>query len=287
MRRKSMLFWILPICLLAIPVHSFTQKIENVVSEVVGSNIHIYYDLLDIADDQQVFIRVYLSTDGGSTYGEPLKVVDGDVGLVIGSGQRKKIIWDVFSEVDELVSESVMFRVKADLQVQPPFRPGYQFGLSSHLGSKVQLSAYGFNMKAAIRIKQFGFGVRGEYYKTYGKPGPEDAFNNYMGFSGGAIAEYDIIRHNKYSLYPFVSIGQTKIEQQFESDTIQYAGYSIYYSAGAGFDISLTKFLKLGIELEYIMAPVVDIDDQMGASVVDRIIIDGLWAGITIKFVKP
>ncbi|MCK5642376.1 MAG: hypothetical protein KAJ19_16335, partial [Gammaproteobacteria bacterium] len=192
--KRLLPYWILPILLQFIPVYSFSQKIENVVSEVSGSNIHIYYDLLEAANGQPVFIRVFLSTDGGKSFGEPLKSVTGDVGMVVGSGRRKQIIWDVFAEVDELVSDSVKFRVKADLlvsdQQRPPLKPGFQLGLSAHMGSKVHLASYGFNLKAAIRLKQFGLGIRGEYYKSYGIPPTVDEFDNYMGFSGGAVAEY-------------------------------------------------------------------------------------------------
>jgi hypothetical protein len=266
----------------------FPQRIENVVSEVSGTDILIYYDLADLPDNQPVFVRVFMSTDEGITYGEPLKSVTGDVGMVVGPGSRKKIIWDVFSEVDELVSESVRFMVKADLllsgQQREPFRPGYQAGVSAHLGSKMQLSSYGYNLKAAIRLKQFGLGIRGEYYRSHETPPGEAFYDRITGFSGAAFAEYDFIRNTRYSVYPFLLIGQTKIEEQFDSGTSNYAGYSIYYSAGAGFDLRLMKYLFLGAEIEYIMAPVIDIDDQAGDSVVDRIIVDGIWAGIGLKF---
>lgn len=258
------------------------------VSEVSGNDIHIYYDLVDLPDDQPVFVRVYVSTDGGNSYGESLKSVTGDAGMVVGPGRRKEIIWDVFSEVDELVSESVKFMVKADLllsgQKSEPFKPGYQAGLSAHLGSKVQLSSYGYNLKATIRLKQFGLGIRGEYYRSYEAPPDEAFYDRIMGFSGAAFAEYDFIRNPGYSIYPFLLIGQTKIEEQLESGTTNYAGYSIYYSAGAGIDFRLMKYMYLGAEVEYIMAPVIDIDDQAGDSVVDRIILDGIWAGIGLKF---
>ena len=154
------------------------------------------------------------------------------------------------------------------------------------MGSKVELSSYGFNLKAAIRIKQIGLGIRGEYYLTYETPPATDEFDNYMGFSGGAFAEYDFIKDLRYSLYPFVCLGQTKIAEQNESSNNNYAGYSIYYSIGLGVDFALTKFISLGAELEYMMAPIIDIDDQNGSTVVDRIVLDGLWAGITLKFVK-
>lgn len=275
--------------MLQLPVPDlFSQRIEHVASQVSGTDIHIFYDLADLPYDQPVFVRVFVSTDGGITYGEPLKSVTGDVGMVVGSGMRKKIIWDVFSEVDELVSESVKFMVRADLllagQKREPFRPGYQAGVSAHLGNKVDLASYGYHMKAVVRLKQFGLGIRGEYYRSYGEPAEEEAYDRIMGFSGAAFAEYDFIRDPRYSVYPFLLIGQTKIEEQFDSGSGNYAGYSIYYSAGAGFDFRLMKYLSLGAEVEYIMAPVIDIDDQGGDSVVDRIIVDGIWAGIGLKF---
>jgi hypothetical protein len=273
-----------------ISVHSSAQKIQNVVSEVSGTNIHIFYDLTDPPENQPVYITVFVSTDGGNSYSEPLKSVTGDVGMVIGPGKQKKIIWDVFSEVDELVSESVRFLVKADLllsgQERPSLKPGFQFGISANLGTKVQLASFGYDVKAAVRLKQFGLGIRGEYYKSYGDPKAEDDYDHIMGFSGAAFAEYDIIKNVKYSVYPFLCIGQTKVSEQSESNSNKYAGYSIFYSAGAGFDYRLAKWILLGVELEYIMAPIVDIDDQEGSSVVDRIVLDGIWAGITLKFFK-
>jgi hypothetical protein len=273
-----------------ISVDFFAQRIENVASEVSGSNIHIYYDLVDLPADQPVYVSVYVSTDGGNSYGEPLKSVTGDVGMVVGPGRRKQIIWDVFSEVDELVSESVKFLVKADLllssQERQSLKPGYQVGLSAHLGSKVKLTSYGYNLKAAVRLKQFGLGIRGEYYRSCGAPPAEVEYDHITGFSGAAFAEYDLIRDPKYSAYPFACIGQTKISEQNKSNTSNYAGYSIYYSVGAGFDLRLAKFIALGAEVEYLMAPVIDIDDQAGSSVVDRIVVDGIWAGITLKFFK-
>lgn len=288
MNKKIPRIWVLPILLQFIPVLCFSQLIENVRSEVSGSNIHIYYDLLEAGYDLPVFVRVYLSTDGGKSYGEPLKSVTGDVGMVVGSGEGKKIIWDVFSEMDELVSEAVKFRVKAEFlgsdQKKPSLKPAYQAGFSANLGRKVDLASYGFNLKAAIRLKQLGLGIRGEYYRSYGEPSTVDDFDNYMGFSGGLLAEYDFLKIPEYSFYPFVVIGQTKIEQQSESADRNYAGYSIYYSAGLGFSFKLAKFFYLGAEIEYIMAPVIDIDDQDGSSVVDRIVLDGIWAGFTLTF---
>ena len=267
----------------------FAQKIENVDYEITGTSIHIYYDLLGVADGQPVIIRVFVSTDGGASFGEPLKSVTGDVGVVLGAGVRKHIIWDVFAEVDELVSESVQFKVKADpLQTdpgRPVLKPAYVFNLNANLGSKVGLNSYGFGLKGAVYLRQLGMGLRGIYYKTFEKD-PENAdFEAYMGFAGGVIVEYDLIRDPRYSVCPFLYVGQTKVEYQDTSIPSEYSGYSIFYTPGLGLDIKLTKFVYLGVELEYYMAPVVDINDQGSSAVVDRIILDGFCAGISIKFV--
>lgn len=279
---------VLFIVLQFIPIQSIAQKVENVVAEVSGNDIHIFYDLSDLPENQPVYVRVFFSSDNGISYGDPLKSVTGDVGMVVGPGKQKQIIWDVFSEVDELVSESVKFLVSVEPllsgQERNPLKPGYQVGISAHLGKKVQLASYGYNLKAAVRLKQFGLGVRGEYYKSFGAPPAEDGFDRIVGFSGGAFAEYDLVRDLNFSVFPFVCIGQTKVSQEHESSTGKYAGYSIYYSAGAGFDYTLARYILLGAELEYIMAPVVDIDDQEGSAVVDRVILDGIWAGISVKF---
>ena len=288
MNTKNLPTWILILTLLAIPSRGLTQKIDHVVSEVSGNTIHIFYDLSDLAADQAVIIRIFLSTDGGISYGESLKNVVGDVGVVIGPGNSKQIIWDVFAEVDELVSESVKFRVRADLlrseQNERLFNPGYMAGLKANLGSKVKMSSYGFDFKAGILLKKYTLGIRGDYYLTK-ESGLADQ-GHYMGFSGGLFAEYDLIRNPSYSLYPYGSIGQTKIEYIDGPDT-KYVGYSIYYTPGLGFGIHLAKFLFLGIEIEYMMAPVIDMDDQAGSDWTDQIILDGFSAGVTLKIIKP
>lgn len=289
MNRKLLPYWITLILLLFIAANTYSQKIEHVVTELAGSNIHIFYDLTNVDANQPVFIQVFLSTNGGLSYGEVLKSVSGDVGMVMGPGKNRKIIWDVFSEVDELVSESVKFKVKADLlgSSQPGLfsNPGYMLGLSANLGNKVELSSYGFNLKVALRLKQISLGIRGDYFKSYEAVPAFLGFDNYMGFSGGLFAEYDFLKKPEYAIYPFVSIGQTKIEQQTSASLDEYSGYSTYYSIGAGFDFRLVRFLYLGAEIEYIMAQQIDIDDSSGGTV-DKIIMDGIWAGITLKFIK-
>lgn len=282
---QSILFTVLVL----VTADCFAQRIENVHPEIIEDKIHIYYDLIDIAADQPVIVRVFISTDGGKTYGEPLKSVTGDVGIVVGSGENKRIVWNVFEEVDELISENVKFMIKADLLQSDKERrlnPGYSLNLNAELGSKVKLNAYGFNLKAAIYLSQLGLGVRGNYYKTYGENPDNSDFGYYWGFAGGAIVEYDIIRNRKYSLYPFMYVGQTKIQYIQKDLTDEHSGYSIFYSPGIGFNINIIKFIYLGVEFEYYMTPRFDIIDRGSSGVYENIILDGFSLGIVLKFVK-
>ncbi len=273
------------------------QKIENVRPEVAGEKINIYYDLTGIADNQSVFVKAYMSTDGGKTYGEPLKSVSGDVGMVVGAGKAKCIVWDVFEEMDELVSVNVRFRVQADLvQAEQAFQSAerkYKLDLNTNVGSKRYLDSksFGFKLKGAVYLKQLGLGVRGDYFRTFRKEINYTDSNNvsypdtgyYWGYSGGAVVEYDLLKSNRYSFYPFVCVGSTKILYKYNSDykEDEYYAYSIFGSAGLGFDVNIIKFLYLGVELEYYLSPWLDIIPSVNKDEG----LDGLSIGFVIKFV--
>jgi hypothetical protein len=268
---------------------SFSQRIENVHPEIAGEKINIYYDLTGIAADQSVIVKVFMSTDGGKIYGEPLKSVTGDVGVVVGPGESRCIIWDVFEEVDELVSVNVKFKVKADL-LQSDQNIGstgriFKLDLNANLGSKsiLESKSYGFNLKGLIYLKQLGLGLRGDYYKTFdGNTANSDSAGYYWGYAGGAIIEYDLLKNSKYSLYPFIYLGQTKILYSYDPkyNMDGYFKYSIFGTLGLGFDINIVKFLYLGAELEYYLSPWLDIVPSENPDEG----LDGLSIGIVIKF---
>ncbi|HUS85925.1 MAG TPA: hypothetical protein VMW76_01700 [Bacteroidales bacterium] len=296
MNNKNLFQTILLTILILIPVDSLAQRIENVHPDIAGEKIHIYYDLLGIAADQSVIVKVFMSTDGGKTYGEPLKSVAGDVGVLVGPGENRCIIWDVFEDVDELVSVNVKFKVRADLLQseqygQLPERK-FKLDLNANLGSKgiLDSKSFGFNLKGAIYLKQLGLGLRADYYKTFREEiNYSDSNNNYpdtgfyWGYAGGAIIEFDLIRNTKYSLYPFLYVGQTKIMYKYnpEYKKDEYFKYTIFGSLGLGLDINIVKFLYLGVELEYYLSPWFDVvpseDPDEG--------LDGFCIGFVVKFV--
>ena len=108
----SKIYKYIALFLFIIPILSFSQNVENIHFEQQGKNINIYYDLLGY----QIYkVQAYCSTDNGKTWGEPLKYVNGDVGLGQIPGDNKTIIWDVLKERKNL-SGNISFKVETSIQ---------------------------------------------------------------------------------------------------------------------------------------------------------------------------
>jgi hypothetical protein len=287
---KNILFQTFLVSLLIfISVNSLAQKIVNVHPEIAGEKINIYYDLTGIDPGQTATVRVFMSADGGKTYGTPLRSVTGDVGVVVGPGTNRCIIWDVFSDVEELVSVNVKFKVTADLlqsgQNIAVTNRKIKLDLNTNLGYRLEISrSYGFNLKGAVYLNQLGLGLRGDYYKTFGEHTELLDSGYYKGYSGGAVIEYDLLRDDRYSLYPFLCVGSSKVLYDYstEYDKEQVFTYSIFGTAGLGFDIRIIRFFYLGMEMEYVLSPWLDLrytkEDEKES-------LDGLNIGFVVKFV--
>ena len=90
-------------------VCSFGQTVSNVDAYQEGKNIIITYDI----DKAGSVGDVYCSTDGGHTWGVPLKQVTGDVNKQVPAG-RHRIVWDVLSEREKLSGANICFKVVAN-----------------------------------------------------------------------------------------------------------------------------------------------------------------------------
>jgi hypothetical protein len=97
------------IALLGLHYAGHAQRIRNVHFEQEGKKVIIYYDLEGKKNYQ---VSIFCSTDGGSSWGEPLRAVTGDVGQNQKPGRNRKIIWDVLAEREKLEGE-IMFKIKA------------------------------------------------------------------------------------------------------------------------------------------------------------------------------
>ena len=147
---KKLLF-ILTIALgFALP--SFAQQIVDV--HQMGDKIVIEYDLSQPAE----FVRLYVSTDGGTTYRGPLRQVEGDV-KDVPSGYNRSITWDVLKEFSTFESDNVKFKLSIKLKekwhketfitanIAYSFAPQLSFGFSvgqvKHFGWFVSVMSNG------------------------------------------------------------------------------------------------------------------------------------------------
>ena len=90
-------------------VCSFGQTVSNVDAYQEGKNIIITYDI----DKAGSVGDVYCSTDGGRTWGVPLKQVTGDVNKQVPAGSHR-IVWDVLSEREKLSGANICFKVEVN-----------------------------------------------------------------------------------------------------------------------------------------------------------------------------
>ena len=88
-------------------VCSFGQTVSNVDAYQEDKNIIITYD----TDKEGYAGGVYCSTDGGRTWGEPLRQVTGDVNKQVPAGNHR-IVWDVLSEREKLAGANICFKVE-------------------------------------------------------------------------------------------------------------------------------------------------------------------------------
>ena len=90
-------------------VCSFGQTVSNVDAYQEGKNIIITYD----TDKAGSVGDVYCSTDGGRTWGKPLRQVTGDVNKQVPAGSHR-IVWDVLSEREKLSGANICFKVEVN-----------------------------------------------------------------------------------------------------------------------------------------------------------------------------
>ena len=126
-------------------VCSFGQTVSNVDAYQEGKNIIITYD----TDKDGTVGDVYCSTDGGLTWGEPLRQVTGDVNKQVSAGSHR-IVWDVLSEREKLAGENICFKVLQKVLQKPidskvytaveqmPFFPGGDNALMKYIASHLQ-----------------------------------------------------------------------------------------------------------------------------------------------------
>ena len=136
----------LSVALCVATVCALAQKVTNAAFEQVGRQVRITYQLDKTAD-----IQVLLSTDGGKTFGTPLRAVTGDAGKNVTAG-NKTIVWSPLEEMEKLVSDNVVFKIVPVVQSLAGGLSG-KFSVSS--GKQVQFSKGNLQYKASTNTWRF------------------------------------------------------------------------------------------------------------------------------------
>jgi len=142
--KKNLLFSLLFLAWLGLQA----QQIENVTAAQQGKNILVSYDLT--ASSGEFDVSLYCSTDGGSTFGNPLYSVTGDVGKSIKSGYNKQITWNVLTDREKLAGNRIVFEVRAkpintnvnDFGIEMVFVKGGTFTMGSNDGESDEKPAH-------------------------------------------------------------------------------------------------------------------------------------------------
>jgi hypothetical protein len=96
--------------LLALPFALQAQQVQNVKAVQANEEVIVTYDL---ADTKPVYVSLYYSKDGGTTFSPELRQVNGDVKANIKPGVSKKINWNAAKEL-VVFDGDLVFKVEAN-----------------------------------------------------------------------------------------------------------------------------------------------------------------------------
>jgi uncharacterized protein (TIGR02145 family) len=90
------------------------QEFKKVHFDQVGNDIHIFYNLVDVKEGEEVHVSAFYRTDKSQSWKGPIRSVIGDVGENVQPGKDKKIIWDVLEDTRQLKG-NLQFRLKGSI----------------------------------------------------------------------------------------------------------------------------------------------------------------------------
>lgn len=121
-RRSNVFIWILIFSLLAWSCKTLSDgsddaRVTNVQYTQVQDSVIIYYNLLSKTSNQEYYVHLYLSIDGGNNFNLHPESVTGSVGNDITPGYHKRIVWDVLKDYPQgLKGDNYQFLVRAQPQ---------------------------------------------------------------------------------------------------------------------------------------------------------------------------
>ncbi len=93
-----------------LPITSEAQQVQNVKAFQTSEEVIVTYDL---ADTKPVYVSLYYSKDGGTTFSPELRQVSGDVKANVKPGANKKINWNAGKELI-VFDGDLVFKVEAN-----------------------------------------------------------------------------------------------------------------------------------------------------------------------------
>ncbi len=92
---------------------SYGQQVTNVASYQEGKKLKVTYNLAGKQGVNDYEIKLYVSTDDGSSWQQLNSGLSGDIGTKITPGAGKTITWDVLATRERLQGDKIRFKVTA------------------------------------------------------------------------------------------------------------------------------------------------------------------------------
>jgi len=141
--------------------HANAQEVINVMASQSGEKAIIKYDIANSSPSTNYFVKLYYSTDGGSSFSQELRYVTGDVGANVAGGTGKTITWNTMKEVNALIGD-VVFKVEANTASKlpdPVYVKDLVFNITNckRIGSSVKLEFELTNNGTDLKIKYYNY----------------------------------------------------------------------------------------------------------------------------------
>jgi len=107
---KRISFCLVIFCVVSL---TYAQQVNNITAKQQEKKIIISYDLTGKQGISEYEIKLYVSTNGGSTWEQVYGGLSGAIGAKQTSGMCKTITWDVLASRDKLRGDNIKFKVTA------------------------------------------------------------------------------------------------------------------------------------------------------------------------------
>ena len=167
--------------------------------EMEGTKVLIYYDIVNASPVERFEIEVAF-VDDEDFYYYP-KTTTGDVGIDIKGGKGKRIVWDIFQDVDEVGWIKAIVNIASITEV--PGGPGYALlsvpvpGLGDMYVTNTKSAVIKPYYKTILAYGLVGYGVfqkvqSNKYYDDYKNSTNRDEFDNLYNKANSANRQFYI-----------------------------------------------------------------------------------------------